>query len=225
MDNYSYFTKNSIPLHIMVCWISYLRFWQITVNAIILTGKNGRMLFSLKAPPGRLHVFFSQDDNSVRELPTIPAALANVKFSRNYARRVVIQVVGTNGMEIIYTADNRYTYDVNKSRSFRIGVPVDGVTPVYSLSNENPLKEGFAQMAETANTITRFQMNSTSQMDVSGPMGVTGTTSNYSPDGEELYILKSQIVPPVCPRCPTVCAKKGEKCPPSFMQVSRTRRF
>ena len=228
VDNYSYFTKNSIPLTYYGPAGSHAKVLANNgKHAIILTGKNGRTaIFTMKAPPGRTSMFsfFSQDDNSVRELPTIPAALANVKFydSRgNYAKifraengQYVIQVVGTNGMEIIYTADNRYTYDVNKSRSFRIGIPVDGVTPVYSLSNENPLKEGFAQMAETANTITRSQMNSTSQMDVSGPMGVTGTTSNYSPDGEELYILKSQIVPPVCPRCPTVCAKKGEKCPP-----------
>lgn len=37
------------------------------------------------------------------------------------------------------------------------------------------------------------------------------------PNGEEdLYILKSQIVPPVCPACPTACPKSkknGEECP------------
>ena len=29
----------------------------------------------------------------------------------------------------------------------------------------------------------------------------------------DLYILKSEIVPPVCPKCPDVCPKKA-KCPP-----------
>lgn len=37
------------------------------------------------------------------------------------------------------------------------------------------------------------------------------------PDGEEdLYILKSQVVPPVCPACPTACPKSkksAEECP------------
>ena len=33
---------------------------------------------------------------------------------------------------------------------------------------------------------------------------------------EDLYILKSEIVPPVCPRCPDVkaCPKLKAKCPP-----------
>lgn len=37
------------------------------------------------------------------------------------------------------------------------------------------------------------------------------------PEGDEnLYILKSQVVPPVCPACPPVisCSKDKEKCPP-----------
>ena len=35
-------------------------------------------------------------------------------------------------------------------------------------------------------------------------------------DGEDLYILKSQIVPPVCPVCPSItgCADGGRKCAP-----------
>ena len=32
---------------------------------------------------------------------------------------------------------------------------------------------------------------------------------------EDLYILKSEVVPPVCPRCPSVCTKEvKEQCPP-----------
>jgi len=43
-----------------------------------------------------------------------------------------------------------------------------------------------------------------------------GISKNEIPEGEEdLYMLKSQMVPPVCPACPTVqaCPRK-EKCPP-----------
>jgi len=67
-----------------------------------------------------------------------------------------------------------------------------------------------------------------------GPNGnaVAGTTSNtnpyYTDEGisisdippgqEDLYILKSQVVPPVCPVCPSVAAANAsltkEKCPP-----------
>ena len=57
----------------------------------------------------------------------------------------------------------------------------------------------------------------------SGPYGNTVVTTNTDgiqyndiPDGQEdLYILKSEIVPPVCPACPqsTACPRQ-EKCPP-----------
>ena len=43
-----------------------------------------------------------------------------------------------------------------------------------------------------------------------------GIPKSEIPEGmEDLYILKSQIVPPVCPKCPdvSVCEKKS-KCPP-----------
>jgi hypothetical protein len=40
--------------------------------------------------------------------------------------------------------------------------------------------------------------------------------SQIVPGSEDLYILKSEIVPPVCPACPTVttCPSVKEKCPP-----------
>jgi len=47
----------------------------------------------------------------------------------------------------------------------------------------------------------------------------SGIPSSVIPQGQEdLYILKSQVVPPVCPACPTVNAcpteNSKEKCPP-----------
>ena len=40
--------------------------------------------------------------------------------------------------------------------------------------------------------------------------------SQIPPGDEDLYILKSQVVPPVCPACPTVtsCPSEKQKCPP-----------
>lgn len=47
---------------------------------------------------------------------------------------------------------------------------------------------------------------------------VNGIPASHIPTGEEdLYILKSEVVPPVCPACPSSCPKAGaaaEKCPP-----------
>jgi hypothetical protein len=40
--------------------------------------------------------------------------------------------------------------------------------------------------------------------------------SQIPPGDEDLYILKSQVVPPVCPACPAVmaCPSEKQKCPP-----------
>ncbi len=40
--------------------------------------------------------------------------------------------------------------------------------------------------------------------------------SQIPPGDEDLYILKSQVVPPVCPACPPVmaCPSEKQKCPP-----------
>jgi hypothetical protein len=51
---------------------------------------------------------------------------------------------------------------------------------------------------------------------------MSNSTSNHvsrsqiPPGDEDLYILKSQVVPPVCPACPPVmaCPSSKEKCPP-----------
>ena len=49
-----------------------------------------------------------------------------------------------------------------------------------------------------------------------GPQGVAG--SNIAPGDQDLYVLKSQIVPPVCPACPTnaTCPRQEpcQPCPP-----------
>lgn len=52
------------------------------------------------------------------------------------------------------------------------------------------------------------------------PSGVNGIPASQIPEGDEdLYILKSQVVPPVCPKCPDLISKcdsktSAEKCPP-----------
>lgn len=56
----------------------------------------------------------------------------------------------------------------------------------------------------------------------SGGSGGSGMFQNHvsgsqiPPGDEDLYILKSQVIPPVCPACPAVmaCPSEKQKCPP-----------
>lgn len=60
--------------------------------------------------------------------------------------------------------------------------------------------------------------NQTNNEDRSSPhYNPNGIPRSQIPEGDEdLYILKSQVVPPVCPACPPVlsCSKDKEKCQP-----------
>jgi len=49
------------------------------------------------------------------------------------------------------------------------------------------------------------------------PSAAKGISKDQIPAGDEdLYILKSAVVPPVCPKCPdiNVCPDKNQSCPP-----------
>jgi len=73
------------------------------------------------------------------------------------------------------------------------------------------MKEGFNEDSTDAGMDGENVMNTLNEM--------TGIPQKDIPNGEEdLYILKSQVVPPVCPACPTVTECPREKpcapCPP-----------
>lgn len=47
------------------------------------------------------------------------------------------------------------------------------------------------------------------------PYALEGISRSQIPAGQEdQYILKSKIVPPVCPACPTTCPREKSECPP-----------
>lgn len=60
-------------------------------------------------------------------------------------------------------------------------------------------------------------MDSDKDTDTSDALPKGIPKSQIPPGDEDLYILKSEVVPPVCPKCPDVkvCPKAtSEKCPP-----------
>lgn len=211
LDNYNYFKKNGIPLvyhgpsnstaKILVHRNDYV---------IMLTAANGTTTyFRMNKAEGSIFDIFNSSsssdtvaNNSSSE--TIPQQLANVKFydsAGNVAKifrasngKYVIQVNQVNGVQVIYTTDNTYTYDTNNSRSFNLGVNANGVTTV------------------TQSKLQGEQLNSNIQNNTIS----NGLPANMiAPGNEDLYILKSEIVPPVCPRCPSICSKDiKQQCPP-----------
>ncbi len=70
---------------------------------------------------------------------------------------------------------------------------------------------GSSELSKTISTSDGRVIYATPENTINGIPG-----RKIPPGQEDLYILKSEIVPPVCPACPTIINKCGgnEKCPP-----------
>ena len=68
--------------------------------------------------------------------------------------------------------------------------------------NSSQLLQGLNQMVSNANNANAQQL----------PRGIS--SSDIPPGDEDLYVLKSEIVPPVCPACPEPKCRSDEPPPP-----------
>ena len=84
-----------------------------------------------------------------------------------------------------------------------------------SSSSKAPAATGPAKNSTlTESPGTNVQMNANSLNDFYSQLP-KGISRNNIPEGDEdLYILKSEIVPPVCPACPTFDCPREKPCPP-----------
>ena len=127
-----------------------------------------------------------------------------------------VEITGPNGSKVVYTGDNTYTYNSQ-----------DGTINQYDADNNTT--------GSDINANTYYGPNGGQATTITGPAGNTYSTYDSSayynslpqgiprsqiPSGEEdLYILKSQVVPPVCPKCPDPIVQSSDntdvtKCPP-----------
>lgn len=125
----------------------------------------------------------------------------SARFFSGNDGQYAVEATKANGDTTIYTATNTYTYNYGSQSSS------------YSAS---PFANPFTSSNASSTVTTSNSANSSGKYDSSLPQGIP---KSMIPRGQEdLYILKSEIVPPVCPACPTasVCPTTGkkEKCPP-----------
>jgi len=230
LDNYNYFAKNSIPT-------VYYGPDSSTARVTVAGGQNDesdsadkKYGITVTAANGATTTYTMETDsdatavvNPLTNTPettttstqatTVPDSIANTRFvdkDGNVAKlyvatngQYVVQTRQINGYDMVYTSTNVFTYDRNNAKSFLVGDSVNDITPIgEAQSTTNDLIGSL-----TNNTISSQQAQTTN--------GIPGRM--IPPGSEDLYILKSQIVPPVCPRCPTICASKSsgsESCPP-----------
>jgi hypothetical protein len=127
----------------------------------------------------------------------------SARFFSGNDGQYAIEATKANGDTTIYTATNTYTYNYGGQSSSYSASPFDSSKPSSTAT-------------DSTSSSSSNSANSSGKYDSSLPQGIP---KNMIPRGQEdLYILKSEIVPPVCPACPTasVCPTTGkkEKCPP-----------
>ena len=135
----------------------------------------------------------------------------------NTTGQYAIEVTQSNGNTVIYTATNTYTYNYSQyengstgsntypyATNLQTGSGYSNKTNYNYYDNPNNGNAGAGSNSLNANGIYNSAM----------PQGIP--RSMIPPGQQDLYILKSEIVPPVCPAPPAmICPKQdNSKCPP-----------
>jgi hypothetical protein len=233
-DNYNHFNGSSTQL------ASGTTFYGPNGGSVVVnTDSNGQQSLQVTLANGQQPMIFSSSSASTPDSKESYTnyygnnGTATTYYGPNGDTATVAN--GNNGQQAInvQTSSGSYIYTQSGSN------PDDTTSTQYYGSTGTPIQQSGSSLAYqgpyggSAGSVTGPQGNTASY--AQGPQGntVAGTSSGgygdqyYStmpqgisksqiPDGQEdLYILKSQIVPPVCPVCPVGAAcPRQEKCPP-----------
>ena len=174
-------------------------------NTIVVTSKNGTT-----------EIYYI-DNNAAADVDTYYGKNGgSAKMITDSNGNQAVEITGPNGSKLVYTGDSAYTYNSQ-----------DDTINQYDADNNTT--------GSDINASTYYGPNGGQASTVTGPSGNTYATYDSSayynslPQGvsrsqipagqEDLYILKSQVVPPVCPRCPDPIVQSSDttdttKCPP-----------
>ena len=173
-------------------------------NTIVITNKNGTT-----------DIYYIDSNGSTASTYTGKNG-GSAKMITDSNGNQAVEITGPNGSKLVYTGDNAYTYNSQ-----------DDTINQYDSNNNTT--------GTDVNETTYYGPNGGQATTVTGPGGNTyasydssayynslpqGVSRSQIPAGEEdLYILKSQVIPPVCPVCPNQIVQSSDstdvtKCPP-----------
>ena len=180
-DNYNHFDKSSYPT----------KFYGPNGTTATVLNKDGKYSLVIIDTAGKTTIY-------TVEAPSVDTTITQTTF------------YGPNGGTAKITKDNNGNYIINVMKP-------DGTTMIYTVTTTQgqtvpPPPPSQENMTTTESTYTVGQgyssLNNTSKSGSSSgydyssslPKGIP--KSMIAPGQEDLYILKSEVVPPVCPACP-----------------------
>jgi hypothetical protein len=189
-------------------------------TAVVTKGPNGNAI-QYTNPNGEKTVYYSREKNSSDSITSTTFYGPNggsARFINGSEGQYVIEFTDPNGNKTVYSSRTNTIYKNDSNNNS------DSDSYYYNGYNYNyysdPNNSTSNSNSASAGSVTGPYGNTASY--AIGPYGNTvagvntqGVPASAIPSGDEdLYILKSQVVPPVCPACPTAAScPRQEPCP------------
>jgi hypothetical protein len=232
-DNYNHYTKSSTPSQLQ----TGMTFTDDTGDTItVITNSDGT--HSLRANSKEKIIILNSKPSANTGNPNTFYApyggiTANIITDNNGQTAVKLNV-GVNTIVFTQSGSSSNSSNPNKITSTQYygstGYPIQSSGSALAYQGPYGGSAGYAQgphgnsagyaQGPRGNTVAGASTSSSgygSEYSSSLPKGIPA--SQIPPGQEDLYILKSQVVPPVCPACPACNVSKSssqgeEKCPP-----------
>jgi hypothetical protein len=179
-------------------------------NTIVITNKNGTTeiyYIDTNATDPNVSTYYGPNGGSAKMI---------TDSNGNQA----VEITTPNGSKVVYNGDNAYTYNSQDGTINQYDVDNNTTGSDYNTAYSSSTYYG--PYGGQATTYTGPAGNTYATYDSSAyynslPQGIP--RSQIPPGDEDLYILKSQVVPPVCPKCPDPIVQcpdnfDSTKCPP-----------
>jgi hypothetical protein len=167
--------------------------------------------------------------NSPSSITVINASGKSVEYnsptSSTSTNIAAVKFIGPNGESAAFISGSggekaiKITYSNGSSVIYGENPTVDAVNPtVYYGSTGNPIPNNSAYAYVSPNYTNDQYDNQQNQQNQQQPYNYSSSLptgipkSQILPGQEDLYILKSQVVPPVCPACNPVVVYKDKEC-------------
>ena len=214
-DNYNHYSGSSTQLTPGTVF-----YGPNSVTASVMTNNEGRQSLQIILPGTSSPVTFTQStdasSSSIENYINYNGTVTTFK-GPNGATATIVKT--NNGQQAIKVETSTGTYYYNASGTY--SNVTDTSTQYYGSTGYH--------IQQAPNTLSYQGPYGGSAGSVTGPQGNTAyyaegpagnaaigiPRSQIPPGQEDLYILKSQVVPPVCPACPTnASCPRQEPCPP-----------
>ena len=174
-------------------------------NTIVITNKNGTT-----------DIYYIDNANSDASVSTYSGSNGGSAKIITTNNKQAVEITTPNGSKIVYTGDNTYSYNSQDDTINQYSAENNTTGSDYNsaYNNNSNISKAETYSGPAGNTYSTYDSSAYYN---SLPSGVP---RSQIPSGQEdLYILKSQVVPPVCPKCPDPIVKcpndfDATKCPP-----------